>query len=195
MNINRILFFLIALLSVQQTCVSSLDFEDLQGLTPAQKRSAFELVDSLSSSLNNNQTKKTPPAFFHIISEISENGSTVTLVNGSTWDIGWWNRSTSQKWRVGDRLKVYAEDGSFKLKNVETQTVVPCDIGLFPGSKEIIKISRTVSPSKIELSNGYILRSEQNDKFPIHEVGNRVFIFHTLQDHRYFLYNIEKKNF
>ena len=51
MNINRILFFLIAVLSIQQTCVSSLDLEDLQGLTPAQKRSAFELVDSLSSSL------------------------------------------------------------------------------------------------------------------------------------------------
>lgn len=77
-----------------------------------------------SISNNSNGTLSSDDSFYFILSTLDTNQGSITLVDGSVWQIDWWYRSQLNNWHPEDRLEIFFDTLYRKAKiiNVDRQS-------------------------------------------------------------------------
>ncbi|MCE5316027.1 MAG: hypothetical protein LLG04_01515 [Parachlamydia sp.] len=59
---------------------------------------------------------------FPVISNIADKGSQITLSDGSVWNVTWWGRMSTKKWKIGQHVLIQGDgySNNYSLTNLDT---------------------------------------------------------------------------
>lgn len=148
----------------------------------------------------------THPELFHLVKSINLSTSEVVLMDGSVFQIGWWYTGGIKKWVEGSKLKIcYFKDYSNNVyfENLEDGSYA---WGVFKELPDhdlgdvIVQIS--TDPKDPDGGNKIVLKSDFKLKAPNDfsfkksnwKVDDSLFIFHSIEDNLYIVWNITQNH-
>ncbi len=176
----------------------SLSFNPIQANTFKElhlKKEYHQLYFSMTRSLDNQNTL----IYEHIIDSVSDDGSLVTLEDGSSVFIDWMYRSSPKKWKNGESVHISFDFSSQKLKleHCVLKNTAWGNLKELPFQVPTIKSlsnaqNKPDAYSKLTLSNSCVFRSVKDEAFVTWALKDRVLILANSNE-LYQLWNVDKK--
>jgi hypothetical protein len=158
----------------------------------------LEAIKNLQQSFNNaieKDIEETPYSLW--VDAVTKDGEKVTLNDGSVWEIGWWYRTESKKWKKGDKLYIEWDPknpGDFLLINENGKQCwsKPKKDPLSFITILSVKSDETTNLPYLQLSNSYAFYGPVKECFPSHswKPMDRIFILPN-RNQRYQIWNID----